>query len=336
MAYAYTENEDTLWFHLYIGSTLTKRVGEKHLELTVTTDFPWEGSGEITIHAAEPVECTLAFRIPGWCQEGRIFYENGEDRDLVMGGHGAVGTLFMGKGKERDVAPEEYERYVRLMEERFGKPIARELLKKRKEQEGHTADDAARVAEQNMVILQNLQRGIRGKVPEDMNQAHTKQGNMKNIPVHVGTHLIEGGYIYIRRQWQEGDRLVFDFPMEVMAVEADPKVRETIGKVAFTRGPIVYCMEEADNGDNLHLCQVEEQVLRSGKGIEVVENHALGHRLNVLEVPGVRTLDKDEGASLYRKVSEPLEKKVTLRLVPYYAWNNRGEGEMSVWIRKKT
>jgi DUF1680 family protein len=213
------------------------------------------------------------------------------------------------------------------MEERFGKSIARELLKERKGNDSHTDDDATNVAERNMAILQNLQRGIRGKVPEDMKQAHTKQ--------HVNTHLIEGGYIYIRRQWQEGDRLVFVFPMEVLAVEADPKVRETIGKVAFTRGPIVYCMEEADNGDNLHLCQVEEQVLRSGKGIEVVENQALGHRLNVLEVPGVRTLVKDEDASLYHKVSEPSEKKVTLRLIPYYAWNNRGEGEMSVWIRKK-
>jgi DUF1680 family protein len=340
MAYAYTENEDTLWFHLYIGSTLTKRVGEKSLELTVTTDFPWDGSGEITIHAEEPVECTLAFRIPGWCQEGRIFYENGDDQDLVMGGHETVSTFFMGKGKRRDVAPEEYDRYVRVMEDRFGKTIAKELLKERKAQDSGEAADETKAAEGKRALLLNLHRGIRGTVPEHLAQEHMEQEHMEqehrvNVPVHVSTHLIEGGYIYIRRQWQDGDRLVFDFPMEVTAVEANPKVREDIGKVAFTRGPIVYCMEEADNGDNLHLCQVEEQILLSGKGIEVVENHALGHRVNVLEVPGVRTLPQDKDTSLYRKVSEASEKKVTLRLIPYYAWNNRGEGEMSVWIRKK-
>jgi DUF1680 family protein len=296
MAYAYTENEDTLWLHLYIGSTLTKRVGEKKLELTVNTDFPWDGSGEVAIHAEEPVECTLAFRIPGWCQEGRIYYENGKDRDLVMGGHNTSGTLFMGKGREIDVVPEEYERYARSLEKRFGKTIAAELLK------GRGAAD--------------------------------KSASADSSP-HVKTHFIKDGYIYIRRQWQDGDRLVFDFPMEVMAVEANPKVREDIGKVAFTRGPIVYCLEEVDNGDNLHLCQVEERILHSGKGIEVAENHALGHRINMLLVPGVRMLPEETETTLYRKVTEAKERSVTLRLVPYYAWNNRGEGEMSVWIRQK-
>jgi DUF1680 family protein len=299
MAYAYTENEDTLWFHLYMGSVLTKKVGDKSLELQVTTDYPWDGSGEITIHAQEPVECTLAFRIPGWCEKGRFYYENAGKRTYVARGRSRYETAAILEGKEREVTPEEYDDYCKRMEEHFGKRIAAEMLKCPKEQ-------------------QEL-----SQIRQESQDSQDRQ------------HVYKDGYFYIKAQWQEGDRLIFDFPMEVMAVEANPKVREDIGKVAFTRGPLVYCLEEADNGADLQLCQIERSVWLGEKPISTKESEEMGHKMILLEVPGEKLLLGEEEDLLYEKAREREAEKVTLQMVPYYAWNNRGEGEMTVWIRKK-
>lgn len=76
-SYAYTENDSTLWFHLYMGANLTKTVKIKDqsgkekksaLHLKVESDFPWNGDVLIKIRPEETTEATLAFRIPAWCQ----------------------------------------------------------------------------------------------------------------------------------------------------------------------------------------------------------------------------------------------------------------------------
>ena len=65
-AYAYTENDDTLWTHLYLGSSVTKRAGAQTLRLEMTTEMPWQGRASMTVRTDAPAECSLAFRIPGW------------------------------------------------------------------------------------------------------------------------------------------------------------------------------------------------------------------------------------------------------------------------------
>lgn len=67
------------------------------------------------------------------------------------------------------------------------------------------------------------------------------------------TRQVKDGYLIIDKVWKGGETLELDFPMEVRLMQADSRVREDIGKAAVTRGPVVYCMEEADNGKNLHL-----------------------------------------------------------------------------------
>ena len=59
----------------------------------------------------------------------------------------------------------------------------------------------------------------------------------------------------------------------------------------------------------------------------------LGHPMTVLKVPGKRLIPEESG-ELYRSAKPAREEDVTLRMIPYYAWNNRGEGEMSVWVRR--
>lgn len=146
------------------------------------------------------------------------------------------------------------------------------------------------------------------------------------------------GYLYLTGEWQDGDEICLSFPMEVRCVTANPKVREDVDKVAFTRGPVCYCMEEADNGKNLHLLRVDmEKLYKGGKEIMadavlVDKSRELGHEMCILTVPGKR-MNMDSVEELYHDYTPAVESDVTLTFIPYYAWNNRGEGEMSVWVR---
>lgn len=151
------------------------------------------------------------------------------------------------------------------------------------------------------------------------------------------TVRLEKGYAYLTGEWRDGDEIFLTFPMESRMISANTKVRENVGKVAFTRGPICYCLEEADNGKNLHLLRVDEKRLMTEEEgvldlstIAVERTNELGHEMCILKVPGVRQpVAAAEG--LYGDYVSVRGNEVTLTLIPYYAWNNRGEGEMQVW-----
>ena len=140
------------------------------------------------------------------------------------------------------------------------------------------------------------------------------------------------GYLYIDGIWQDDDEVILEMGMPVRILEADPRVREDMGKVAIARGPIVYCLEEVDNGKDLHMCRVDMQTLRPSD-IRTETTEELGHPMTVLRIPGKRQIPEERG-ELYRPARFAPEKDITLRMIPYYAWNNRGEGEMSVWVRR--
>ena len=144
----------------------------------------------------------------------------------------------------------------------------------------------------------------------------------------------QDGYVYLTGLWQDGETVTFDFPMPVRMLAADPRVREEIGKVAFTRGPITFCAEEADNGPDLHLLRVDaSKIGADGDGVTVEMRHTFGHPTAALLVPGLREHLPEPGA-LYRPAAAPQEQSVSVVLIPYYAWANRGTGEMRVWIRR--
>jgi DUF1680 family protein len=137
------------------------------------------------------------------------------------------------------------------------------------------------------------------------------------------------GYLRISREWQAGDTIVVHFDMPVVVNTAHPMVRENIGKIALSRGPLVYCLEEADNGGDLHLLLLGEK-----------PDFHVGYEKDLLG--GIMVIDSDAlviqknwpDNLLYRQAASPAYKKRSLRWIPYYAWANRGEGEMMVWIHK--
>ena len=136
----------------------------------------------------------------------------------------------------------------------------------------------------------------------------------------------ENGYLYITKEWQS-DVFRIEFPMEIRVVEADTKVRETIGKAAVMRGPIVYCLEECDNGKDMHLLKMDENASYETEQKEIVTESVIA-----IKAQGWRQSEV-QNKSLYFVHTQAEYERTVLTWIPYYTWANRGEGEMQVWTR---
>ncbi|WP_420962920.1 glycoside hydrolase family 127 protein [Brucella sp. IR073] len=137
------------------------------------------------------------------------------------------------------------------------------------------------------------------------------------------------GYARIEREWQAGDRVELDIPLIPRALWANPLVRQDAGRAALMRGPLVYCAEGVDNGDNLN-------------AIELTGDIAGARTVEVPELDGAVALDlsvisdeADWGDTLYR-TAPPAKRERTARFIPYPFWDNRAPGEMLVWMRAGT
>ncbi len=89
-------------------------------------------------------------------------------------------------------------------------------------------------------------------------------------------------------------------------------------------------MEQADNGENLHLLRLDPGAVNKA-AISQIE--ICGQKMTSLELEGFRREQPEENAPLYAEYATPQESQACLKFIPYYAWANRGEGEMSVWVR---
>ncbi len=135
------------------------------------------------------------------------------------------------------------------------------------------------------------------------------------------------GYIMIDRDWNEGDVITLVLTVEPHRVYANYQVRQNAGKVAIRRGPIVYCLEEADNKSPI----LGLTLPRSSELTSAYVPDKLG---GIVEIYAEGTALVDDGDdSLYRE-EPPKSEKTRLTFIPYYAWANRGEGEMSVYVRE--
>ncbi len=146
--------------------------------------------------------------------------------------------------------------------------------------------------------------------------------------VDVGGSVREG-YAYVERVWSPGDRVELDLPMEPLLVRAHPQLRANAGRVAIQRGPLVYALEEADNGYG----PLSSLVIRKDAPMEARFDAALLGGAVVIE--GQAMLEEESGWSggLY-SASEKKAAPVNFKAIPYYLWGNRGEGEMAVWLRE--
>ncbi len=215
--YAYTKSDDTLYVHLYMGSELCINGTDVEIEST----FPESGKVTVRTKSSSKEPVTIAFRIPGWC-----------------------------------------------------------------------------------------------------NDTYTVTGTDK-----LETS-VKDGYMYV--SGITDNDITFDFEMKPAIVTADPRVREDAGRYAVIRGPVVYCMEEKDNGKNLRSLNIDtDSAIRE----EITDEFGLP--VTVLYAEGYRTIPKLGDifiSSLYQKFTGFETNPQTIRLIPYRLWANRGEGEMSVFI----
>jgi DUF1680 family protein len=216
-SYAFTENEDTLFVHLYMGSTVEKYVGETRTQITVSSTFPWSGDVSIQV-AAKGTDLTLALRLPDWA-------------------------------------------------------------------DGYELSDSDSF-----------------------------------------TSREENGYLYLRKEWTDDDCIKLSFPMQPQFMVSADAVRENAGKTALVRGPIVYCLEEQDNGTDLHLLSVDASAAVTTRQMDIS-----GTEVTALQIPGFRK--QNVTAELYRTYTPASYEAVTLTYIPYYTWANRGENEMQVWTK---
>jgi DUF1680 family protein len=162
-------------------------------------------------------------------------------------------------------------------------------------------------------------------VPSDLykfsdpdNAPPTLKINGKDVPLNL-----EEGYVALKRSWRKGDVVDLDLPMPVRRVIANEHIGDDEGKVALQRGPLVYCVEWPDvkDGHVVNLVLPDLTPLTAEfrpdllNGVEAVKGHAQSLRY----VDAHKKLGKE---------------RVEFTAIPYYAWANRGRGEMTVWLAR--
>ncbi len=153
---------------------------------------------------------------------------------------------------------------------------------------------------------------------EKSSQTATLKVDGKTVPL-----ALDKGYMDLTRTWKKGDTIELNLPMPVRRVLAASEVAADQGRVAIERGPIVYAAEWVDNpGKKVRNLVLPDNVPLTAeyradllKGVEVVKGRAVAY------------FEEEQGA-----MKQVTKKQQEFTAIPYYAWANRGGGEMTVWL----
>ncbi len=153
-----------------------------------------------------------------------------------------------------------------------------------------------------------LTLGLKGKLHTQLRLRIPAWCESYTLSVNGGpvAFAVEKGYAILERTWKDGDQVTLKLEMPVQMVAADPRVKEDEGLRAIQRGPVVYCLEEADNAEGFDSLFLTENTR--------FETSALPDKLG-----GIVEISAVNGAG-------------RLTYIPYYAWDNRAPGKMKVWI----
>ena len=144
--------------------------------------------------------------------------------------------------------------------------------------------------------------------------------------------LTPATYVELKRAWKAGDVIELTLPLRPRMIKAHPKAEEIRNHVAVMRGPMVYCLEGMDLPEGVSILEVyapDDMPLEAK-----MESELLG---GVVTLEGrARRLHEDNGnGALYLEMGKEKEEALDIRLIPYYAWNNRGIDEMTVWLPRR-
>ncbi|MCF0052586.1 glycoside hydrolase family 127 protein [Dyadobacter sp. LJ53] len=136
-------------------------------------------------------------------------------------------------------------------------------------------------------------------------------------------YQLEKGYAVIDRTWQNGDEIELKFPMEVRQIKARNEVKANEDRIALQRGPLVYCVEGADNAGEVWNLLVPENPTFSTQNGRILDEPVIAIKANLLKVEAAA-----DGLSVQAKPH-------IVTAIPYYTWANRGKGPMQVWMPSK-
>lgn len=136
-------------------------------------------------------------------------------------------------------------------------------------------------------------------------------------------YTIEKGYLVIDREWAPNDQVSISFPMDIRRVYSRSEVKANVERVALQRGPIIYCVEGTDNeGKALNI------VLPKSAQVVTAHQQVLTEQVISLEADATVLSVMPGGENV-----QAVKKKI--KAVPYYTWNNRGAGQMLVWLPQR-
>jgi len=159
-------------------------------------------------------------------------------------------------------------------------------------------------------------------IPSDLYSFETNSDKKVVIKINGAEteYAIENGYAVLKKKWKKGDVVELSLPMEVRRVIANDKVKNDAGKIALQRGPLIYCAEWKDNDGKASNIIIPENAVFTAEFKPDLLN---GVTILKSEVPAI-AIDNN-GLQLTTT-------KKTFTAIPYYAWANRGKGEMTVWF----
>lgn len=144
-----------------------------------------------------------------------------------------------------------------------------------------------------------------------------------------------GSYIRISRNWQAGDRVRLELPMPVVRVHSHPYVQENRGHAALMRGPLVYCIEQADNPE----IDPRDLVLPKDSTFEPHWEPKLLNGVTALTGRAKIAAPSADWKGLYMagdaRSEPPAVREAAVTAIPYFAWANRTPGRMQVWLREE-
>lgn len=154
-------------------------------------------------------------------------------------------------------------------------------------------------------------------------------GKSEGYTISVNGEVLDAellnGYAVITRKWKKGDKINLELPMPVRTVVADGRIKDDAGKIAVQRGPVMYCAEWPDNAEG----RVLNLVIDEEAGFTTEFNPGLLNGTQVVTASGYQTSKTLDG-----KIETG--EKQPVNLIPYALWNNRGPGQMMVWLPVST
>lgn len=140
----------------------------------------------------------------------------------------------------------------------------------------------------------------------------------------------QNGYVILAREWQNGDVVNLTLSMPVERMNPHPQIRQDAGHIALQRGPVIYCLEEVDNGPRL-----ANVVIPSDAHLQSSFDGDLFGGVGVITGDALRIEPSSWNGDMYQPQSavKYAQSQFQFKAIPYYLWANRAPGEMRVWIR---